>query len=397
MRKIAATYLFPIHKKPIKNGILVCTDDGEILDIIDNKGILREQPNMEFYSGILVPGFVNVHCHLELSHLQNKIKEKIGIGNFIGKINQLRNEETENIKKAIQLADRRMWAAGIAAVGDVSNSDISIETKQKSKIYYHTFIESFGFHPSRALRAFDYAKLLQAGFREKNLAESIVPHSAYSVSEPLFKKISENAVNEKSILSIHNQESLGEDEFFKSGKGPIAGHLQNNLGIDISHWKATGLSSLQSIIKYLPDENQLILVHNTFMQKEDILFLKAKRKSNNTFLVLCPRSNLYIENILPPVDLFQSENMQLCLGTDSLASNQSLSILEEMIIIQENHPNIRMNEILKWGTLNGAAALQKEDIFGSFKTGKRPGINLISGIDFQNLSFTKHSKVKRLL
>ena len=192
MRKIAATYIFPGNLPPIKNGILTCTEDGTIIDITVSEN-LGEQSGLEYYSGILAPGFVNTHCHLELSHLKEKIEEKTGIGGFIGKINELRNQETENPEKAIQVADRKMWAAGTAAVGDISNSNLSIDTKKNSKIFYHTFIESFGFHPSRAERAFDYAQFVQFQFKTAGLSNSIVPHSPYSVSKPLFQKIKEIA------------------------------------------------------------------------------------------------------------------------------------------------------------------------------------------------------------
>jgi cytosine/adenosine deaminase-related metal-dependent hydrolase len=397
VRKIAATYIFPGIQPPIKNGILTCTADGTILEISEQNEKITEQSGLEYYSGILIPGFVNTHCHLELSHLKGKIEEKMGIGGFIGKINQLRNQETENSEKAIQVADRKMWAAGTAAVGDISNSTLTIETKKNSKIHYHTLIETFGFHPSRAERAFDYAQFVQFQFKEKGLATCIVPHSPYSVSKPLFEKIKENAIIEKSILSIHNQESKSESEFFTKGTGAIVNHLQNNLGIDVSHWEPTGESSLISILQYLPKENQLLLVHNTFTEKEDLIELRKIRSTENTFFVLCPNSNLYIENQLPPVSLFREENLNICLGTDSLASNHELSVLSEMITLQLHFPELKFEELFRWASLNGAKALQIEDKFGSFEIGKNPGVNLITGIDFKTMKLTVKSKVKRLI
>lgn len=396
MRKIAATYIFSSNQPPLKNGILICKPDGTIVEIVDNNGELKEESGLEFYSGILTPGFVNTHCHLELSHLNNKIEEKTGIGSFIGKINTLRNENIENIEKAIQVADRKMWAVGIAAVGDISNSIRTINTKLKSKIHYHTFVESFGFDPTRAENAFDYAEFVSSKFKKNNLSVSIVPHSPYSVSELLFSKIKENALAEKSILTIHNQESKGETQFYKDGSGAIANHLQNNLGIDISHWKPIGKSSLISILKYLPAANQLLLVHNTFTEKADLVELKNVRSLTNTFFSLCPNSNLYIENQLPPVSLFRNEKLNICLGTDSLASNHQLSILSEMFTLQQNFPEIELEELIIWATLNGAKALKFEQDFGSFEPGKKPGINLITGIDFKTLKLTENCKVKRL-
>lgn len=397
MRKIAASYIFPCNRPPIKNGILVCENDGTIVKIIENQGELKEQANLEFYSGILVPGFVNSHCHLELSHLKGMVEEKTGIGNFIGEINKLRNADAEFILREIQKADRQMWAAGIAAVGDISNSGATLKTKLKRKIYYHTFVESFGFHPARAERAFEIARFVQEEFWENGLAASIVPHSPYSVSIPLFTKIKENALVEKSIMTIHNQESKGETQFYKNGTGAIANHLQNNLGIDISHWKPSRKSSLTSILKFLPKENQLLLVHNTFTENSDIEELKKYRSMQNMFFVLCPNSNLYIENQLPPITLFQKENLNICLGTDSLASNPKLSILSEMTTLQNYFPETKLVELVNWACINGANALRVEDNFGSFEPGKNPGINLITGVNLQNLKLSGQSKIKRLV
>ena len=397
MRKIAATYIFPGNQPPIKNGTLICEPDGTIIDIIDNKGELKEEWGLEYYSGILVPGFVNAHCHLELSHLKEKIEEKTGIGGFVGKINTLRNEDLSNIEKAIEIADRKMWAAGTAAVGDISNLIITVDAKLKSKIFYHTFVESFGFHPSRAEKAFDYAEFVCSEFHDNNLSASISPHSPYSVSEPLFKKINKNALIEKSVITIHNQESKAEAQFFKDGSGAIANHIQNNLGIDISHWKPTGKSSITSILKFLPNKNQLILVHNTFTKKSDLNELRKNRSLENTWFALCPNSNLYIENKLPPISLFQNEKLNICLGTDSLASNHQLSILTEMITLQQNFPEIELTELITWATINGAKALGIEQDFGSFESGKKPGVNLISGVDFKSMKLTGKSKVKRLI
>lgn len=397
MRKIAATYIFPVNQAPIKNGILVCNDAGGVVDIIDNGGQFTEEAGVEYYSGILVPGFVNAHCHLELSHLKGKIEEETGIGNFIGKINQLRNQEVDEIEKALQIADRKMWAAGIAAVGDIANSTLSIQTKLNSKIRYHTFVESFGFHPSRAEKSFEYAEFVLQEFQTQGLSASIVPHSPYSVSDLLFTKIKIKSKQNGSILSIHNQESKGETEFYENGDGPIANHLKNNLGIDISHWTPGGKSSLQSVLKYFPRANQLLLVHNTFTGKSDLVELKKKRSTENTYFVLCPNSNLYIVDTLPPVAMFQEENLTICLGTDSLASNHQLSILSEMLTLQQAFPEICLDEIISWATINGARALNVQNTFGTFEKGKTPGVSLISSIDFKRMKLTEKSKVKRLI
>lgn len=397
MRKISATYIFPGNRPPLKNGILICEDDGTILDLIDTGGQLREEAALEHHSGVLVPGFVNAHCHLELSHLKGKIPEKTGLGGFLGFINKLRNLEEEDAEEAMKKADFLMKHAGIVAVGDVSNSCASLEIKRNSQIRYHTFVETFGFHPSRAEKAFTFAEFVESMFRELGLFASVTPHSPYSVSELLFQKIAQKARAENSILSVHNLESRDELAFFKDGSGGISRHISEILGIEISHWKPTGKTSLEFTLAFIPKENSLLLVHNTFTSPEDIQLLKRQRNMENTFLVLCPNANLYIENKLPPVSLFQNERLNICLGTDSLASNHSLSILQEMITLQHNFPEVKLQELVEWGSLNGARALGLNGFLGSLEPGKKPGINLVTGVDLKNMRLTEASKVRRLI
>jgi cytosine/adenosine deaminase-related metal-dependent hydrolase len=117
------------------------------------------------------------------------------------------------------------------------------------------------------------------------------------------------------------------------------------------------------------------------------------------YFVLCPGSNLFIQNRLPNLLLFSSQELyqNVCLGTDSLASNTSLSILEEMKIIQHYAPEIPHNMLLQWATLNGARALGFDHLLGSFEKGKTPGVNLFTHIDFKNKRLTTESTVKMLI
>jgi aminodeoxyfutalosine deaminase len=234
-------------------------------------------------------------------------------------------------------------------------------------------------------------------FREFGLSASVTPHSPYSVSELLFQKIRKKALAENTILSVHNQESQAEIEFFLKGTGPVFQHLSQTLALDVSHWQPAGKSSLEFTLSFIPRENPLLLVHNTFSSPADIQMLKRKRNMENTFLVLCLNANLYIEDRLPQVLLFQKEKMNICLGTDSLASNHALSILQEMITLQHNFPEISLQDLVEWGSLNGSRALDLTDLFGSFEPGKRPGVNLITGVDLQRLKLTDKSKVKKLM
>lgn len=397
MRKLSAHYIFTGTGIVLSKGIIILTDDGIVTEIIDTQGKLEEMAGVEFYSGVLVPGFVNAHCHLELSHLHGIFSEKTGLPHFLKNVIDYRNLDENKVMEEAQKADYELRRNGIVAVGDVSNSNITFRLKSESKIKYHTFVEALGFSPQRAEKAFGCAMECYHEALELGLAASIVPHAPYSISKALFDKISEFATLRKSILSMHSQECSEEDELYKGGKGEIARHLTENLSMDLSFFKPTGKSALESVIKWLPKDNRLLLVHNIYTRQKDIDLIQATRSLRKTWFVLCPDSNLYIENRLPDIELFRKNKLNICLGTDSLSSNQRLSILDEMKTILSNFPSIPFGEIVIWATRNGAEALEMSDWAGTIEKGKKPGINMITGMDLQQLKLLPQSKVKRLI
>jgi aminodeoxyfutalosine deaminase len=204
VRKISATYIFPCNRPPLKNGILISDDAGIIIELIDTGGNLQEQAGLEYYSGILMPGFVNANNHPELLH-------------------------------------------------------------------------------------------------------------------------------------------------------------RNNLAT-----------------------------------KADISLLKKQRASANKFFVLRLNSNLYIENKLTDVAFFKNEDLNICQETDGLPSNQNQSVLREMISLQHHFPELTIEKLAEWACLNGARALGIDNLYGSFEPGKKPGMNLITGVDLHQLKLSSKSKIKVL-
>jgi len=392
-RKIAAHYLCPIVDKPIKNGIITIDESGKILDISEPSGSLDRIAGLEFYSGILVPGFVNTHCHLELSHMKSKIPMHTGLPGFVSQINKHRQADSESIIKAAIRADISMQYNGIVAVGDISNNENTFTVKKESKIHYHSFLEIFSLNPALANEKFEQAVELENILTNLKLSASIVPHAPYSVTPEMFKLIEKHAFENKKAISIHNQETKSENEFFQSKSGELA-ELFVKAGFNLDGIKATGKNSLESIMIHLPKSVKIILVHNTFTQKEDIE--KASAYFENLYWAMCPNANLYIENKLPDIPLFYKMGQKITLGTDSLASNHQLSILEEMKTIHQYYPEIPINELFKWATLNGAEALDLSVKFRSFEIGKTPGINLIHNFDIQNFRIKPESQLKKL-
>lgn len=388
MKSFRADYVFPVHADPIKDGIVSVDDSGKIISISD-KPSDHHAPHVEKLSGIICPGFINTHCHLELSHLKDKLAPGTGLVQFIKNVQATRKSDDADVIAAAQKADEDMYNRGIVAVGDISNSAITAAIKTKSKLYYHTFVELFSFLPDRAEQIFNNGLQLLSQFKPN---ASITPHAPYSVSKELFKLIKNYADKNANLLSIHNQECDDENKFYRYKLGGFV-DLYQHFGLNIDFFKPQARNSLQSVLPLLTSKQPILMVHNTCTNLKDIYFIKRFDKKVNW--CFCPNANLYIEKKLPKIELFINQGDNITLGTDSLASNAKLCILSEMQTLQKNFPNLDTGQLLKWATINGAKFLGIDKEKGSLEVGKTPGLNLISGMD--GLKLTGDSKVMRLV
>ena len=387
---LSASWVYPVSTVPLKNGVIALDPDGTIAEILTaEEAESKNIKNITHYHGSLVPGLINTHCHLELSHLKGKIPLHTGLPGFVQQVMQQRAVLADEIEAEMRKADAEMYANGIVAVGDISNQTSSKGVKLQSKMYYHTFVETMGFNPEKATEIIKKAEDTKNAFAP--LKATIVPHAPYSVSTPLFGEIFRTSGAEGESVSIHNQETADENAFFETRSGHFL-KLYEFLGLDISFFKAKGKSSLQTYLPLLSSAAKTLLVHNTFTSKEDIEF--AKLTHPHLYWCLCPNANLYIENRLPDVGLLTNSELTITLGTDSLGSNHQLSILAEMFTLQEQAA-IPFDELLLWATLNGASFLGISPQFGSFEKGKKPGVNLIEGMKEGRLSAESH--IQRLI
>ncbi|WEK19724.1 MAG: amidohydrolase family protein [Candidatus Pedobacter colombiensis] len=369
---ISATYVYPVVGAPIKNGVLSIDSIGTIKGIYTPEEAEERQLNdIEYHDGLLVPGFVNTHCHIELSNLKGLIPKHTGLPDFVKSVIKLRTSDEYELNLAMLKADVEMYENGIVAVGDICNQLISKIMKVNTPVYYHTFLEIMGFNPDLAKEAMKRAKQFKDELSP--LPVSIVPHAPYSVSPELFHELNAYAEYQDGPVTIHNQETADENAFFEQKTGGFL-ELFKFLGQDISFFKPSGKTSLQTYLPLLSPDLKTLLVHNTYTSAADVAY--ATGIHPNLYWCLCPHANLYIENMLPDVNMMRAAGLRITLGTDSLASNDGLSILAEMNLLQERF-DVPTEELLKWGTLNGAEFLEIDRRFGSFELGKQPGINLI--------------------
>jgi cytosine/adenosine deaminase-related metal-dependent hydrolase len=391
MKRFASQYIITNSGPPLKRGVITTDDGGTIISIEDTEGDLKEKHSTEFHNGIIIPGFVNCHCHLELSHMKDYTLKGKGLGGFIEYVRGNREFNKEGISAAIFSADKFMYKEGVNLCADVCNTSDSFNIKRESRIKYINLLEVFGLDPEKAGKRFNEITKVAQIAREMDLQYSLVPHSAYSLSTTLFRLLRNESLNNK-ITSIHFMESAGENIFLLDHTGPL-----------MSSYKRSGLlpprletasSHADVVLNEITRSGNLILIHNTFAERNIIRMVKKRER---LFWCLCPNSNVYIENRIPPLDLLLEEDCQLVIGTDSLASNSNLSILDELKTLQFEFSDLSIEDLVSWATINGARALCEEQQFGTIETGKKPGLLLLKNVDLINMKLLPDSFVTRLI
>jgi cytosine/adenosine deaminase-related metal-dependent hydrolase len=391
MKRFSSQYVITNNGPILKRAVVEVADDGRILNIFDTHGQLDEIHSVEFYNGIIIPGFVNCHCHLELSHLRKMMPEGEGLGNFIMKIRSGRGLSRSAIIKAAQNADAEMYNNGISLCADICNTTDTFNIKKKSRIRYINLVEVFGIDPSKAARRMDEALNVCAKAVEMELPYSLVPHSAYSVSPSLFSLI-RNVTGENRVTSMHFMETPGEEELLGNHSGSLRESYEKSGLMPASPEFVPDHST--AVLKMVTPSGNLILVHNTFTDEATI---EKVNERGNVFWCLCPNSNMYIERSLPPLPLLKKHNCEITIGTDSLASNQQLDILGELKTLQKNFSELTIEELVSWATINGARALDEDSRFGKIEKEKKPGLLLLQNLDLINMKLTQETTVTRLI
>ena len=384
MRILKADFLYPGNESLIREGIVVLDQDDRIVDIVDpaTRGadwqMLNGREELEALRGGICPGFINAHTHLELSHLLGQLPRHTRLPGFLAAVNAQRAADPEIIGSAIVAGDRAMREAGIVGAGDIANTDHTLELKRKSPLRYHTFIEAFDLHPDRAEAEFEKKIALRDRYLAAGLSASVAPHAPYTVSTRLLKRIDREAKEQGGPLTLHNQETPGEEAMFRSGDGELLEFLRRATPF-YNDWIPTGFSSIASTLVHLPTCNNLLLVHNTLSTEEDVQW--ASLYSLRLWWCLCPRANRYIEDRLPDVPMLQRMGVKLTVGTDSLASNDTLSVVDELKVLAQAFPQIATEELIRWATWNGAEFFGWHRELGSLAVGTKPGLVHLSGLD----------------
>jgi cytosine/adenosine deaminase-related metal-dependent hydrolase len=375
-RKFSANHIFNGVQFLDADKVLVFNEVGSIETILDKT---EAGDDIQHLQGILTPGLVNCHCHLELSHMKNAIPLHTGLVDFLLSVVKNRVVSEDEICQNIIAAEKEMYENGTVLVADICNTPHTIAAKKASEINWHNLIEVINLYDSNLEKQLlHFTNILQQykALDKGRRGSVLTPHAPYSVSGATHEAL--NAASAHGIISIHNQETKAENELFQTGNGDFL-KLYKGLGIEQSPIPASGKTSLQTYLPLYSQGQSILLVHNTFITEEDILFAKAHAKKYNLEIAycLCPNANLYIENILPPVELLLKHHCKIVLGTDSYSSNWQLSIASEVKTLSKYFPQLPLETLLQWATCNGADVLNESALFGRLEKGKSPGLVLL--------------------
>jgi cytosine/adenosine deaminase-related metal-dependent hydrolase len=370
MRKISADLIFD-GRRLHRQGTLHLHEDGRIAEL--EWGTCA--PDATHHAGLLMPGFVNAHCHLELSHLRGAIPEGTGMAGFIRQVQRLRGQHSEaDILAASHAAAAELQAHGVCAVGDICNGTHSLAAKQAFPgIHFHNFIEVFGLDPGRAEEFLHQALRTLSDFAP--MPASVTLHAPYSVSAALRDKVLRYAQVRAWPQSIHLMESAEERQLFEDLEGPLMDFLRD-IG---APFQGHVYDSAQAfILEGLSPRHHTLLVHNTELSAEELATIAEAHPK--TYFVLCPAANHYIHRTTPDPQRFLPYSDRVCVGTDSLASNSRLDILHELRLLQAAHP-VPTETLLQWGSTNGAEALGLPATRHSIAPGSYPALIHLGGID----------------
>lgn len=393
--RIAASFVYTLDgNEPIRNGFVEYSEDGTVTAV----GACEDPASEEhFFQGAIVPGFVNAHCHVELSHLHRKFRKGTGMAGFIDQINELRDWAGHEVKtRLVKEWMDKMWSDGVSAMADISNDDSSFPVKASHPMYTRTFLEVFGSEPHMCEGVMKDVLQLNAAADAAGIDAAPTPHSCYTMS-PQLLSASAGAGLEKGYVSYHSQESMEEEDLIRYGSGAM---YENRKRSGMSTPPVTGGSSLEYFIDRLADvrkgpyDEHILLVHNVCLSQTDID--AAKKVMNNVYWAVCPLSNIFIHDALPPIPLMRDNKLNIMVGTDSLSSNDDLDMVRELYCLHENFPDVTMNELLVWACLNGARFLSKDEILGSLTPGKKPGLVFIGNLDAEG-NLTAESRSERII
>jgi cytosine/adenosine deaminase-related metal-dependent hydrolase len=367
--------------RALRDGAVVVSRGGEVLDVGEAATLLPKHAGLDKarVHGVVFPGLVNAHTHIELSALRGQVPGGKGFVAWVDGFVGHRSEVAEDDERAaIEEAVKDLEGFGTSAVGDVSNRLTSVRALHRSGIGGSVFHEVFGVDEAALRRSVAALGAMRdeavGSWPTDDLAYAVAPHTLYTTHPRVVSEIVLHARHERAPSTLHLAEHAAERRALLAGDGPMVDWLMSRTRGAAAQfpWPKMGPIAFADSLGALGPH--VLSVHVTDASEAELRLMRER----NASVVLCPRSNLYIDLRLPPLTALLAAGLEPALGTDSLASNASLDVLAEARALQDRFPTVSAELLLRMATWNGACALRRQDL-GRIAKGTRPGIVAVLG------------------
>lgn len=377
MTLYTARYVFPVSAPSIADGAVAVEDSrivavGTAADLRERYPVARV---VDLGGRALLPGLVNAHTHLELTHHAGHVPDNLPLIEWIYPlVSYSRTRTPEDFERAAYAGSEMLRASGTVAVGEICTFGQSVRPLVESGLHGIVYYELLSPDPERA------DELLRKGqqqieqwrreYPQDRIRFGLAPHTPYTTSAELLHATAEWCRAEDAPLSIHTAEPPAETQFLRDATGPIADLLYPGAGWPIHPERAPGVSPVAYLDQLDVLRARPLLAHGVQVDADDV----ARIARADAAVAHCPRSNTRLQCGRMPYQLYRAASVRLALGTDSLASSPSLALWDDAIAAHEIHSAAgetpTPTELLRLATLGGADALGLADELGTLEPGK---------------------------
>jgi len=374
-----ARWIVPVAAPPIENGCLEVRD-GQIVSVAQSSG--PQAGAVDYGDAVILPGLVNAHTHLELSFCKGRVAYR---GSFIKWVKDFRRlypkiRMDQRLRRAMRKGLQESLAAGVTTVADMAVGRRGVEVLAEAPINTLALLEVLGMGPKITAR---HQRNIREAFELCRQAPSLqcsrvmhsrglAPHAPYSTDTTVYRESIEFCFQQNQLISTHLAEHPEEVQLLSDGTGPFRGMLEK-LGLWDGSFKIPGCSPVEYARQMGLFKCNPLLVHVNYVNDSDLEILASEPCS----VAFCPRSHRYFQHGPHRYREMLDRDINVCIGTDSLASNDSLSVLDELRFLRSNDATISNEQLMKMGTIAGARALGWSEYVGSLEPGKKADFAVI--------------------